>query len=425
MRGYVDHISPKMISGWAIGNGTAPVEAEIYVDGKRLGTASCSQFRQDLKDTGISDGNSAFQFAISPPLDVSSDHVVTVRCGDFDFLGKTGIGKIDIDQLARSIKINYDTSSVSLQKIAFLEDEIAIRGTVLSNKVPSFDLPNVSIEKKAPNALLNRFGLAEWDISAKVSDQKTDIIEVPLLHQFTSLVIPTRQYDSEYVPPEQSIRRVNGQIGAQEFITRGLTDARRFTKYAEKFGSFGEGGRWLDWGSGPGRVAVPLKRYFVPSWEVYGADVDTYNIDVGKRLSPEISYHAIDFDPPLPFPDRHFDVIHGLSVMTHLRQEDQSVWLAELRRVVKPGGIVILTTHGEITLLQKSELLFAPVMSSLFANGFSDSLPDRNLGPLLQRQDYYRATLQTAEYTARLFSEFFEICLHVGGPQDEWVLKRP
>ncbi|MGY1688890.1 class I SAM-dependent methyltransferase [Geodermatophilus sp. SYSU D01105] len=50
--------------------------------------------------------------------------------------------------------------------------------------------------------------------------------------------------------------------------------------------------------------------------------------------------------PPLPFDDGRFDLVLGYSVFTHLPVDHQDAWLAELRRVTRPGGLLLLTVHG-------------------------------------------------------------------------------
>jgi SAM-dependent methyltransferase len=50
--------------------------------------------------------------------------------------------------------------------------------------------------------------------------------------------------------------------------------------------------------------------------------------------------------PPVPMPDAYFDLITAFSVFTHIDQLE-STWLLELRRLLKPGGLLYLTVHDE------------------------------------------------------------------------------
>jgi len=42
-----------------------------------------------------------------------------------------------------------------------------------------------------------------------------------------------------------------------------------------------------------------------------------------------------------------FDFIYAFSVFTHLSESGQVAWLAELSRILRPGGYLLMTTHGE------------------------------------------------------------------------------
>jgi hypothetical protein len=42
-----------------------------------------------------------------------------------------------------------------------------------------------------------------------------------------------------------------------------------------------------------------------------------------------------------------FDLVYALSVFTHLDATGQGFWITELSRVLKPGGFLFITTHGE------------------------------------------------------------------------------
>jgi SAM-dependent methyltransferase len=46
------------------------------------------------------------------------------------------------------------------------------------------------------------------------------------------------------------------------------------------------------------------------------------------------------------FEDESFDLVYALSVFTHLTGDLQIAWRDELRRVLRPGGLLLVTTHG-------------------------------------------------------------------------------
>jgi SAM-dependent methyltransferase len=107
-----------------------------------------------------------------------------------------------------------------------------------------------------------------------------------------------------------------------------------------------EGKRVLDFGCGAGRTL----RHFLDeaeTAEVWGCDIDAESIDwLRHNLSPPLRVFRNGPRPPLPQPDRYFDLIWAVSVFTHL-VETWSDWLLELRRVLLPGGLLVATFIGE------------------------------------------------------------------------------
>jgi SAM-dependent methyltransferase len=99
----------------------------------------------------------------------------------------------------------------------------------------------------------------------------------------------------------------------------------------------------LDFGCGSGRVL----RQLLPSAEgaeFHGAELDTRCVEWLRDNLPVqvVQSHP---DPPLPYPDAHFDLIYSTSVFSHLA-DTWAAWLLELRRLVRPGGLVIATVMG-------------------------------------------------------------------------------
>ena len=114
--------------------------------------------------------------------------------------------------------------------------------------------------------------------------------------------------------------------------------------------------RYFDFGCASGRVL----RHFVAQSkvpELWGSDINARHVRwlcefMPKRVKP-IANHAI---PKLPIPDHNFDLITAFSVFTHI-DTFETCWLAELKRILKPGGIAYLTIHNEDTWkLLRSEL---------------------------------------------------------------------
>ncbi len=100
----------------------------------------------------------------------------------------------------------------------------------------------------------------------------------------------------------------------------------------------------LDFGCGVGRVTLPLHHRHKQPRTV--CDVDADALAYVKSVIPTINTVRTDYVPPTPFGDDEFDVVFAISVWTHLPDDLQMVWLAEMRRIIRPGGLALLTTSS-------------------------------------------------------------------------------
>lgn len=103
-----------------------------------------------------------------------------------------------------------------------------------------------------------------------------------------------------------------------------------------------------EWGCGPARVIRHLPNVLGDNFEVYGTDYNTDSIKWCTDTFPQITFKVNQLNPPLPFPDNHLDFIYCISVFTHLSTEVGKQWIKELRRVIKPDGVLIFTTGGKL-----------------------------------------------------------------------------
>jgi SAM-dependent methyltransferase len=106
-----------------------------------------------------------------------------------------------------------------------------------------------------------------------------------------------------------------------------------------------EGKRVLDFGCGAGRTL----RHFAEEaeqGELWGCDIHPESVEwMQANLSPPFHVFRNGETPPLDRPDGYFDLIWCVSVFTHLT-DTWSAWLLELRRVLAPDGLLIVTFMG-------------------------------------------------------------------------------
>jgi len=113
------------------------------------------------------------------------------------------------------------------------------------------------------------------------------------------------------------------------------------------------GGRILDAGCGTGRWAGYFKqdRYT-------GIDINTEMLQVAKQHFPHSDFIRADIID-MPFEDGYFDcVISMFGVISHLPVAQQSKSIQEMRRVVKKGGLTLVTT-GNLSSIFALSLLFS------------------------------------------------------------------
>lgn len=104
----------------------------------------------------------------------------------------------------------------------------------------------------------------------------------------------------------------------------------------------------LEWGCGPGRLIRHLPALLgEPPSRFTGSDYNPESVAWCSANLPGIAFVENGLHPPLPFADASFDAVYNFSVFTHLSEAVQLAWAAELRRVLRPGGLLVCTTHGE------------------------------------------------------------------------------
>ncbi len=101
----------------------------------------------------------------------------------------------------------------------------------------------------------------------------------------------------------------------------------------------------LDWGCGPARVLRHMPG-LLPAATFYGTDYNPATIAWCSKTFSNIYFHSNDLMPRLVYEKGMFDLVYGISIFTHLSEEAHEAWIGELGRILKPGGILLITLHG-------------------------------------------------------------------------------
>lgn len=152
------------------------------------------------------------------------------------------------------------------------------------------------------------------------------------------------------IPPIEELKRV-GSSDWNEFIRHSNTIAPVIYANLEQYIEPPVAGkRILDFGSGVGRAALQLyARWKTPS---HCCDVNPAAISYLERELKSVDCAVNNFTPPLNFEDNYFDAVYSVSVWTHLPPDHQLPWLNEIKRILKPGGLALLSISGP-TVLQR------------------------------------------------------------------------
>jgi SAM-dependent methyltransferase len=155
------------------------------------------------------------------------------------------------------------------------------------------------------------------------------------------------------VPPQRLIFYVIGYRWAKVYLDSGSIIVDAMVKHLRAAGiEIATLGTVLDFGCGCGRMIRHLPKH--TNAALSGCDYNAELIAWDQRNLPFAEFRQNELAPPLPYPDNSFDLVYARSVFTHLTEELQLRWIAELRRVLKPRGVLYFTTHGRQFFAQLS-----------------------------------------------------------------------
>lgn len=135
-----------------------------------------------------------------------------------------------------------------------------------------------------------------------------------------------------------------------EWLEMGRQDVANLRTILHDAGfAFAPGQRILEFGCATGRLMRWLYD-LADTCEIWGVDITADSILwCQQHLSPPFRFVTTTTLPHLPFEDRSFDLIYTGSVFTHIADLAE-MWLLELRRILKPGGLLYATVFDRSSI---------------------------------------------------------------------------
>jgi len=124
----------------------------------------------------------------------------------------------------------------------------------------------------------------------------------------------------------------------------------------------GDGRTLLDIGCNWGRWTIAAAR---AGWRPTGIDLAKKSVGAARRVAEQLGVEAeyvVGDARELPFGDESFDAVFSYSVLQHLAKEDVPRAVAEVRRVLRPGGVVWVempNARGALNLVRQARRGFS------------------------------------------------------------------
>jgi 2-polyprenyl-3-methyl-5-hydroxy-6-metoxy-1,4-benzoquinol methylase len=112
-----------------------------------------------------------------------------------------------------------------------------------------------------------------------------------------------------------------------------------------------EVGRMLDIGCSNGDWALYWSKQ---GWNCSGVDIDKEHVEIASKRGINAKHCDLNHEN-LPFEDKSFDLIFAGEVLEHLIDTDG--FMRELRRCVRPGGLVLITTPNLVSFENRVRIL--------------------------------------------------------------------
>jgi len=307
--------------------------------------------------------------------------------------------------------------------------KLAVDGTVVDHATYGISTPQLGAKFKNSPAGVAGFAAKLFvqevfgtgtEATLRIIDEETGEFARAWDHFFLSRTSPE---SSIPIPSAELSYRVMAVRNLAKFVEWGHSIKRKYEHAIRPYvASTSSRPVLLDWGCGCGRLA----RHLYDQCDYYGIDIDAEAVAWCQTNIPLGTFSQLSLRPETNFSSDLFDIIIGNSVFTHLSEQDQFLWLKELRRISKPSATVAVSVNCATSLFNAADP--PRIVSVLQEHGYCNAGPDLSLKGVTSNDDYYRAAFHTQDYIWKQWSQYFSILDilpgFVGNIQD-LVIMRP
>jgi ubiquinone/menaquinone biosynthesis C-methylase UbiE len=136
-----------------------------------------------------------------------------------------------------------------------------------------------------------------------------------------------------------------------------------------------DGQRVLEIGCGTGNLTVLAKRMH-PGVDFTGSDPDPLALDRARRKARGAATFDRGYAQELPYPDGSFDVVLSALMLHHLPTDVRTLAVSELRRVLRPGGRVLVADFGGPMTAADGFMARRMLASGRMADNLGTAIPD-------------------------------------------------
>jgi 2-polyprenyl-3-methyl-5-hydroxy-6-metoxy-1,4-benzoquinol methylase len=231
---------------------------------------------------------------------------------------------------------------------------------------------------------------------------------------------------SRFKNPNSDYDRIKGELMAKDLTT----------DIEKAFGSNPEIAV-LDFGAAAGRVSVPLAK-MLPRSRVTATDVDAEAVEYLQLTALDnLKSQLNGFSPPLALAPGSLDCVIAISVWSHFADRLAMEWLEEMKRITRPGALLLISTQGDACLqyLQKAKPLWAKVTKEQYLKDkyiyrdYPIAASQHLKLPGITAKSNWGITVVHPDYIREKWGALFEILeireQKTVGKQDMVIMRRP